>query len=242
MADEDLKPQDQLEDDAAVSQTDDDQGDSPVEGQPPEGVSEKAEARYKHLAEMKNKYKEDAEHWKNIAARLAQVDEQATRTNPSSQSNNFPNEEVERAYSVLRERGVATQEDLERLQLRLKWDRLHSANEERYNQEGSRYPKYVPEEIEEYARQKGISDPTAAYRDMYFDEILDAARSSGKSRPASTQNGVKPTRPTNNSKEPLTLEDFRAKLAGPGGQEYYDKLAKNPAKFNALVQELSSQN
>lgn len=204
-----------------------------------------AEARIRQLSKMKNQYQSEAEHWKNIAARFAQLDEQDTRGHqqqPPAQGNQNQNQygsdEVERAYRVLHDRGMATTEDLERLAVRMKWDRMHDQNERRYNKRGNRYPEYNREEVEEYARTHNIGDPNAAYRDMYFDEILDAVKSDNRGRPSGSGSKTeKPSRPSNSQKEPLTLDGFKEKLREDPG--FYDKLAEDPARFDAMLSDLS---
>jgi hypothetical protein len=208
-----------------------------------------AEKRIAQLSRLKNRYKSEADHWKNIAAKFATIDNQTTAANVNQIAANpatnpsYPNEEVERAFNVLRQRGVATVNDLEQfknqVELRSKWDKAHLQNEQRYNAPGSKFPHYDPEEIEQYAKEKGIADPNAAYRDMYFDDIVDAMKSETRGRPSKAVTTEKPTRSTEAGKEPLTLENFRAKLAGPDGQSFYEELSKSPAKFDALMAELA---
>ena len=215
-----------------------DTGQEGGDGQEPGGQGG-AEARIKKLAADKKKLAQEAEHWKNIAARFAQMDDQATRqppAQPNQNQNQYGGDEVERAYRTLAQRGMATTEDLERMAVRLKWDRVHDQNENRYNRQGSKYPEYVREDVEEYARNHNIGDPTAAYQNMYFDEILDAVKSETRGRPANTSEH--PTKPSNTQKEPLTLEAFREKLSTDRG--FYDELSKDPAKFDALMSELAT--
>lgn len=205
-----------------------------------------AEKRIASLVRAKNKLKTEADHWKNIASKLATVaSDNREVANPITQpttAQTYPNEEVERAYSALRQRGVATMDDLAEIRrqadLRSKWDKAHFENAQAFNAPGSRYPKYDPEEVEQYGREHSIADPRAAYREMYFDEIVDVIKSETRGRPAKGVTTEKPTRSTEAGKEPLTLENFRAKLSGPDGHAFYDELAKNPAKFDSLMADI----
>jgi hypothetical protein len=245
----DKQPADQVEDPTAATAVETNTGNEPepeqpekVEGDGNEPGGQGAGKRISQLRKERNKLKEEADHWKNIAAKFADIDRQTvTATNPIIQPTQpaYQNEEVERAFNVLRQRGVATLGDLDEIkrqaELRSKWDKAHFENAQRYNSPGSRFPKYDAEEVEQYGREHGLADPNAAYRDMYFDEIVDAIKSETRGRPAKGLTTEKPTKATDTSREPLTLDNFRAKLAGPDGNAFYEELAKNPAKFDSLM-------
>jgi predicted HD phosphohydrolase len=80
-----------------------------------------------------------------------------------------------------------------------------------------------------------------AYRELYFDEIVDAARRGdykSKGGPITTQ---RPTKAPDISREPLSLESFRSKLQGDAGKEYYEKLKANPEEFDRVMKQLAEQ-
>lgn len=196
--------------------------------------SSAAQKRIQRLAADKRRLATEAAHWKSIASRLAQVDDAATRT-ANQVSPAYPENEVEQAFSTLKGRGMVTRDELQDLVTRIEWDRQHDKNEAEVNRTGSNMPKYDRQEVESYARERGIPDPMAAYRDMYFDEIVDSARR-GKPRAASVAT-ARPSRPDDVSREPMTLDIFRDNLR-KGGREYYEQLAKDPEKFDELLQQL----
>lgn len=223
--------------------------DDAVEGSQPQSDSDDsgnsgAEARIRRLSSDKKKLSQEASYWKEVAQRYAQTDAQRVSqypaTQPSAQPDTPPayaNDEVERAYRTLKDRGMVTKEELDQYLVRIEWDRKHDRNEAEV---GSRkgLPAYDREEVERHARERGISDPMAAYRDLYFDEILDATKRGGRptSKPVTT---AKPSKPAGDDRQPLDLEGFRAKLNGPKGREFYEKLMKNPQEFDRVMQTLS---
>jgi hypothetical protein len=209
-----------------------------VEGSQPQSPQEEspAESGYdKRLRRQSEKIKrmgEELDHWKNIASRFAQTDARAVQT-PSPQ---YPRAEVDQAISTLKQAGMVTKDELNDVLTRLHWDQLHTRNESQVNS-NSNLPKYNRDEVEEYARDKGISDPMAAYRDMYFDEIVDSMkRNAPRSKSMTTE---RPSKPNNVSREPLTLDSFREKLQGPDGAKFYEELAKDPAKFDHILKQLA---
>lgn len=217
--------------------TSDDQGSQPDPDT--EGTERPYERRIKSLAARAKKAEEELTHWRNIANRFATTDAKAVAPQPEQPG--YPNDEVERAARVLRERGFVTQDEidqkLEQLALRQKWNEVHSSNESKYNAPGSKYPRYDRDEVEEYARENGIADPAAAYRNMYFDEIMDTVRKESRTRTG--PGSEKPTRTPTGDREPMTIEAFRSKLAGPDGKAYYAELSKDPAKLDAILRQFS---
>jgi len=198
--------------------------------------SSAAQRRIQRLASDKKRLSVELDHWKSIASRMAQVDEAATRTqNSYGTSPAYPEDDVDKAFSTLKGRGMVTKDELNELVLRIEWDRQHDKNETEVNRTGSNMPRYDRQEVEAYARERGISDPMAAYRDMYFDEIVDSAKR-GKTR--GSVSTAKPSRPDDVNREPVTLENFRENLR-KGGREYYEQLAKDPEKFDELLQQLA---
>ena len=94
--------------------------------------------------------------------------------------------------------------------------------------------------MERHAREKGISDPMAAYRDLYFDEIIDANKRGGSTPESKKVTSAKPSKPAGDSRQPIDLDSFREKLNGPKGREFYEKLLANPQEFDEVLKALSS--
>lgn len=166
--------------------------------------------------------------------RQAQVD-YATVPTPSPSYDE--SDEVLKAARLLKEkanfvsRDEVTQE-VNQILSRIETDRIHQTLEREYDgSDGS--PKYDRLEVEDYARRKNIWDLRAAFRDMYFDEFQDAGRSR-KNRRVITE---KPRAST--PQEPITLESIQSQLRGSKRMEFYEKMAKNPAEMDRLLQELT---
>lgn len=194
--------------------------------------------RIRKLSADKKSLIEERNYWRDVATRYATSDASAVTSTQIPQNASYPNEEVERAFRTLKDRGMVTKEELENSLLRVQWDREHDRNEVEINKRGTGLPAYDRYEVEEYARKKGINDPMAAYRDLYFDEILDATRR-GSITPRNQVPSQKPTKPTAPTQEPIDVEALRAKLNGPDGRAYYEELAKDPRKFDEVLQALS---
>ena len=143
-------------------------------------------------------------------------------------------DEVELAVKKLRERGMATKEDIDALFWRIEADKSHESLEHEFDGSDSA-PKYIREEVEDYSRRKGMGiNYRAAFRDMYFDELRDVGR--GKSKPR-----VVTEKPVSSStqEEPLTIDKLKRELGGPNRMKMYEKYAKNPEQFDELIRSLS---
>jgi len=197
-----------------------------------------AQTRIRKLSRDKKTLIDERNYWRDVATRYAQTDARVAQSTQIPETPSYPNEEVERAFRTLKDRGMVTKEELENSLLRVQWDREHDRNENEVNKRGTGLPAYDRFEVEEYARKKGISDPMTAYRDLYFDEILDATRK-GNIAPRNQVPSQKPTKPTAPTQEPIDVEALRAKLNGPDGRAYYEELAKDPRKFDEVLQALS---
>jgi hypothetical protein len=209
-------------------------------------TDEEKSMRYRKLsADKKRLALENAELKRRLdlaqSERLAQarLDEMKTRKVATP----YQEQEVETAFRTLKDRGMMTREEGEamfnELQKRVNWDFKHRDNERDINRRGSNLPHYERDEVEAYANEHGLSDPLAAYRDMYFDEITDALK---KSVPRSTSKvaTMRPSRPVDQAKEGLTLESLKEKLAGPDGRAYYEQMTReDPHKLDELIKSLS---
>jgi hypothetical protein len=202
--------------------------------------SEAVQRRLRRQSEKIKKMAEERDYWRGVAARRAQSDANQVaqpRQQPMTNTPGYSQDEVDRAFDTLKDRGMVTREELNEIMLRVQWDRQHDNNADLVKSQG--LPEYDRDEVEEYARERGISDPMAAYRDMYFDEILDAARKTKGGSRTQQVTTERPSKPSTSAREPLSLDSFREKLAGDEGRKYYDELISDPKKFDALLAELS---
>lgn len=146
------------------------------------------------------------------------------------------NDEIDQAINTLKSRGVVTKEDLDILFYQIKREKDFERLESKYDGSDG-LPKFDKQEVDDYMKRKSIWEPEAAFRNMYFDEFMDA-------RKISQRKGIyteKPTASSSQKEEPLTIETLREKLRGPKGREYYEKLVKNPVEFDKIIQQLSQK-
>jgi hypothetical protein len=207
-----------------------------------DSVGSAAQSRIRKLSATVKQAAQEASYWRDVARRYAEADRNAIASGTTAPANRAPQnapgyqtEEVQRAFSTLKAEGMATQDDLKEALLRVQWDRQHDRNENDINKRGSNMPHYDREEVEQYARSRSIPDPMVAYRELYFDEIVDAARRGDVKPQGSRITTQKPTKAPDVSREPMSVESFRSKLAGPEGKAFYDKLMQNPAEFDRLM-------
>ena len=167
--------------------------------------------------EARRKYKEDL-------ANQAQ-----TSFNQSSEEAKKPEAttaEFQQAVDKLKEVGkFVTEDKLQQIQDRMVLDRAHDRLEGKYQGSGS-LPKYIREEVEDFARRKGIYDMDVAFQTLYRDEFLDhevAKRlDKGGNKTSYTE---KPKTSSATKEQPMTREYIQKKLAGPKAEAYafYDK-------------------
>ena len=176
-------------------------------------LSGKAQERFRQAIREKNEAR----------SRLTELEKQVEdlRRRPASES--ALNTDEEAAIKMLRELGVVTRneavtkEDLQAIQDRMTLDREHDRLEEKYKGDNGR-PAYIKEEIEEYARKKGIYNLEAAYRDMFFDELIDFGKED------KTKKATYSERPKSAPKEqPLSAESITERLKRPDGREWWEK-------------------
>lgn len=196
-----------------------------------ENLKGSTQERIKQILHERDEYREKLSR---------QAQEDATRvsqytTTPQQSQSNYSQDEVDKAIDTLKNRGkFATVEDMNALFYVIQKDKDFDRLESKYSGVDG-LPKFDRQEVDDYMKRKNIGNPEAAFRDMYFDEFIDA-------RKVSQRKGVyteKPSAPSSTKEEPLTAETLREKLAGPKGQQYYDKLVKNPAEFDKIIQQLS---
>lgn len=167
--------------------------------------------------------------------------EETARSRSQPENNTLPVQatatsetEVKEAITKLREFGVVTTDDLNALQDRMFLDREHENLEKKYDGSDNR-PKYVREEVEQYARESHIGNLGAAYKDMYWDELLDAELKKRGPKKSKTYT-EKPTSSVKIGEKPLTVESLRERLRQPDGGEWW---IKNRAKIEPLLPKLS---
>ena len=118
-----------------------------------------------------------------------------------------------------------TEDKLQQIQDRNVLDRAHDRLEMQYQGKGT-LPKYIREEVEDYARKRGLYDMDVAFQTLYHDEFLDheiAQRSNQGER--KTPYTEKPKTSSATKEQPMTKEYIQRKLAGPKAEAYafYDK-------------------
>jgi len=194
-------------------------------------LSGSAQDRFRYMANKAKEAEGKLEDSTSQLTRQAQVDNQTTQT----QGTTYGGEEVQKAVATLKQNGLASTEDLNKLYWAIESKRVHDGLEKEYDG-ASGGPKYNAKEVEDYAYTKGMgTNYRAAFRDMYFDELADGQRRQQKRRVVTEKPGAS----QQGSNEPLSFETFREKLRGPKAMEFYDSLAKNPEEMNAIVAELT---
>ena len=144
--------------------------------------------------------------------------------------------EIRDAVGKLRKYGVATQDDLRAIEDRLLLDAEHNRLRGKYKGvEGD--PKYVSDEVEEYARSHYFGgNLEAAFKDMYFDEFVDIeTKKRGRKDQTYTE---KPIASVKVGEKPLTIESLRERLKQTDGAEWW---SKNREKIEPLLEKLSQQ-
>ena len=118
----------------------------------------------------------------------------------------------------------------------VKRDQVHQRLQTRYDGDGN-MPKYDSVEVEDYAQRHGFGgNYEAAFRDMYFDEFVDATRRASKNR----SKPVSSAKPNAAVKEkPMTIDDLRKQLREDPAS--YEKLAKDPRAFDKLIASLTEE-
>lgn len=222
-----------------------DEGASPAEGSKKEQVpdewdslSGKSKERFKELSRMKNEFKSEVEELRSELNEL-RSSRQTDRVPMPDTSKLSPQEEA--AIRRLKEVGAfATPDDvraeIERLraeeqkrQDRMMLDQMHDSLEKEFSSDGD-LPAYDRAEVEEHMRAKGIYDPKAAYRDLYWDEITKtkAQKLSGKDKQPVTQK----TKSRISTGQPWTPEALQERLQQPDGRQFY---LKNKEKITRLM-------
>lgn len=141
---------------------------------------------------------------------------------PVPQPASAPTElEVQDAVKKLRDYGVVTKDDLDRLKGNMYLEKEHDRLKAKFDgSEG--LPKYISEEVEDYARSHNLGGHLQiAYEQMYRDELLDAeVKKRGTKKTTYTE---KPTASVKIGEKPLTIESLRARLRQPDSAEWWAK-------------------
>jgi len=158
-----------------------------------------------------------------------------TETKPiGSPSKEEIKEAVKQLIQPLKDSGVVTKEDLRMLQDRMYLEREHDRLKSKYDgSDGT--PKYIPDEVEDYARTKYFGgNLEAAYKDMYHDELVDAeVRARTVKKKTYTE---KPKASVKLGEKTFTLASFRERLKQPDGPVWWEK---NREKLEPLLKKLS---
>jgi hypothetical protein len=142
---------------------------------------------------------------------------------------------VQEALDKLRNYGIATTDDVNQAIGRVYLEQDHSKLENKYSGK-SGLPKYVREEVEDFARTNGFgANFEAAFKQMYFDEFVDAAKGKSPSKEPYTE---KPTSSLRIGEKPLSLTTLRERLQQPDGPNWW---AKNREKIEPLLSKLQEE-
>lgn len=190
----------------------------------------KSQERFQALANLKKEAEAKAERERAEKERLeAEVKAlKEMQRVPMPQTGTMTPEE-EAAYKRLTQLGVADQsyvdkkveEKLKVIEDRLYFDGLHAKLEGDINSKKG-MPRYDRSEVETHMREKQIFDPLAAYRDLYFDEIMayeNGQNSTKKTKAVQTE----ATKSRISTTEPWTKASLAERLRQPDGIEFFKK-------------------
>lgn len=207
-------------------------------------LSGKAQDRFKQIMKQKNEALRERQELERELDQLRRQRETAP-TPPVQPSNGDLTPEEQAAVNRLKQIGTfATKEEIEqrvqeiteRIQAerdREILDRTHSSLEDKFSGEDG-LPAYDRSEIEDHMRKSGIYNPEAAYRDLYFDEIIEAkSKKTTKKEPYSER-----TKSRIPSSQPWTPETLAERLRKPDGRAFYKK---NRDKINELYSQWQSE-
>lgn len=139
-------------------------------------LSDRTQGRIRQLIKERNKER-DAR--KRTEQRLERLERQsgvpARGGRGESTSTQGRDSTLERAKKRLKEAGFITEEDFQRLQdslvLQREYDRLQSKYDGSDGQ-----PKFDPVEVEDYMKRSGNYNPEDAYKALYHEELISAAK------------------------------------------------------------------
>ena len=176
----------------------------------------------------------ERDEWKQKAAAQAENDLRTVSNNVSTQDGDDEVQKAVQKLSPYMPTKADVKEEISNIMQQFRAERLHDKLEEKYNGDDG-LPKYDRQEVWDFAVKNGFGNLEMAYKSMYFDEFVDAAK-----RKRGTSTSIMSEKPTaSQPKETLTMDSLRKKLAGPDGRKVYDKLMKNPAQFDALMKQLA---
>lgn len=189
----------------------------------------KSQDRFQALANLKKEAERQAEKERSERQRLERELEEARTVQqrvPMPRTGEMsPDEEA--AYKRLTQLGVADQayvkreidSQVKRIEDRLYFDALHSKLESEFNSKKG-MPRYDRAEIEAHMKEHQNFDPRAAYRDLYYDELVAfEVENSKKQKVVQTE----PTKSRIGSSEPWTKASLAERLRQPDGVEFFRK-------------------
>jgi hypothetical protein len=199
--------------------------------------------RFKKVINVKNQALEEAENLKAqnqlLQSQLEKV-QNFTQKQPEGEiSTEGMTPDEKRAFNRLQQLGVATKTDVkeltEQIRQQLKEEMQAEKDRELLQREHSKleskfsgdYPAYDPKEVEEHMKTKGIYDPETAYKDLYWDEIinLETKKKTKEEKPTTLQ-----TKSNISASDPMSPQALSERLAQPDGRKYYlenkDKIEK----------------
>jgi hypothetical protein len=198
----------------------------------------KSQDRFQKIVAMRNEALERADKAERELAAARQIPTPPVK--PTVDSEGLTNEERVALEKIKKVGGFVTQADLEaekekiRAENRQEQDRnllntAHDKLEGKYTDKRE-YPSYDRQEIEEHMKKSGIYNPEAAYRDLYFEEIVAAEKKSGTST-NTKQPFTERTKPKTTTASEWDPDSLRERLRKPDGVAFYKK---NSTKIDQL--------
>lgn len=197
----------------------------------------KSQDRFQSLANKKKEAeklaKDESQKREKLEIELKTLKD-AQRVPMPSRTKPKMSQEEETAYKRMTEIGVANQEYVDKkvdervraIEDRIYFDNLHTKLEDEIKSKKG-YPSYDRSEIESYMKAKQIFDPKAAYRDLYYDEIVATEATKNKSNKNVT---TEKTASRIGSQSPWTKQAVQDRLNQPDGKQWFiknrDKLLK----------------
>lgn len=158
-----------------------------------------------------------------LEARLAELESKLeSRPTNSNQDDADLELAVERLAPILQKKGFITSQQKEDEDRANKYATDLKTLSSKYDGKDGR-PVFDPSEVANYAKENGIFNLEAAYRDMHWKELIDFEKKQDSSDDVETEkpNSANPSKSGERVK--LTAEFLRDRLAQPDGKEWYEK-------------------
>lgn len=170
-----------------------------------------------------NEIKSERDKRHELESKMAELE---NRLNTSSTNSNQNDDDLERAADaltpILQKRGFMTSAQREDEARADKYANELKDLSSKYNGSDGR-PTFDPSEIADYAKQNGIFNLEAAYRNKYWKELVDFEKKQNDSGYVETERPNSPSQSKPNERVLLTREYLEKRMAEPDGMLWYDK-------------------